>query len=109
MSATMTGHIVEEERFTSAGADVVSDYRRRRALEESERAELKRMDLEAQCSPLNSADLRIRAWEKLHRLSIPSDPDHPVLAAIAVATLLTLSEVRHEQQLRSARRASAAV
>lgn len=110
MNATMTWPVVEDERFTSStGADVVSDYRRRRALEESERAELKRMDLETQCSPLNSADLRIRAWEKLHRLSIPSDPDHPVLAAIAAATQLTLSEVRHEQRLRSARRASAAV
>jgi hypothetical protein len=58
---------------------------------------------------LNSADLRIRAWEKVHRLSIPSDPDHPVLVAIAAATRLTLVEVQNEQRLRSARRAAAAV
>ncbi len=109
MNATMTRPIVEDERFISTSADIASDYRRRRELEECERAELKRMDLETQCSPLNSADLRIRAWEKLHGLSIPSDPDHPVLVAIAVATQLTLAEVQNEQRLRSARRASAAV
>jgi hypothetical protein len=40
---------------------------------------------------------------------MPSDPDHPVLVAIATATQLTLLEVQNEQRLRSARRASAAV
>jgi hypothetical protein len=109
MNATMTWPVVEDERYISTGADIASDYRRRRALEERERAELKHIDLETQCSPLNSADLRIRAWEKVHRLSIPSDPDHPVLVAIAAATQLTLVEVQNEQRLRSARRASAAV
>lgn len=109
MNAITTRPVVEGERLLSTGADLDSDYRRRRALEERERAELKRMDLETQCSPLNSADLRIRAWEKVHRLSIPSDPDHPVLVAIAAATQLTLVEVQNEQRLRSARRASAAV
>jgi hypothetical protein len=103
----MTRPVVEDERFISPGADIASDYRRRRALEELERAELKRVDLETQCSPLNTADLRIRAWEKVHRLSIPSDPDHPVLVAIAAATRLTLVEVQNEQRLRIARRASA--
>ena len=109
MNATMIWPVGEDDRFTSTGADIASDYRRRRALEEHERAELKRMDLETQSSPLNSADLRIRAWEKVHCLSIPSDPDHPVLIAIAAATQLTLVEVQNEQRLRSARRASAAV
>ena len=100
--------IVDNERFTSASVDIASDYRRRRELEEAERAELKRMNLETQCSPSSSADLRIRAWEKLHRLSMPSDPTHRVLAAIATATQLTLADVQNEQRLRSARRASAA-
>ena len=109
MNASTTRPIVEDEQFISTGADIVSDYRRRRVLEECERAELKRIDLETQRSPLNSADLRIRAWEKVHRLSIPSDPHHPVLIAIAAATQLTLVEVQNEQRLRSARRASAVV
>ena len=107
MNATMTLPVADE-RFISTDADIASDYRRRRALEERERAELKRMDLERQCSPSSSADLRIRAWEKVHRLSIPSDPGHPVLVAIAAATQLTLAEVQNEQRLRFAHRAPAA-
>jgi hypothetical protein len=67
------------------------------------------MELEAQCSPSSSADLRIRAWENVHRLTMPSNPNHPVLIAIATATQLTLVDVQNEQRLRSARRASAAV
>lgn len=98
-----------DDRFVAGGGDFVPDYRRRRELEESERAELKRLDVEAQSSPSNSIDLRIRAWEKVHRLSMPFDPGHPVLVAIAAATRLTLEEVQDEQRLRCARRAPAAV
>jgi hypothetical protein len=105
----MTWPVAEDERFITTGADIASDYQRRRALEERERAELKRMELEAQCSPSSSADLRIRAWENVHRLTMPSNPNHPVLIAIATATQLTLVDVQNEQRLRSARRASAAV
>ena len=83
MNVMMTRPVAEDERFIATGADSASDYHRRRALEERERAELKRVDFEMQCSPLNSADLRIRAWENVHRLSMPSDPNHPVLVAIA--------------------------
>ena len=93
----------------SAGDEILSDYRQRRALEESERAERKRVDSAEQYSELNSADLRIRAWEKVHQLRMPSDPSHPALAAIATATQLTLEDVQNEQRLRSARRASAGV
>jgi hypothetical protein len=93
----------------SASDEILSDYRQRRALEERERAERKRVDLAEQHSTLNSADLRIRAWEKVHQLRMPSDPNHPVLDAIAVATQLTLEDVQNEQRLRSARRAPAGV
>ena len=48
MNAIMTW---PDERFAAAGGDFVPDYRRRRELEESERAELKRVDVEAQSSP----------------------------------------------------------
>ena len=89
----------------SAGGEFLSDYRTRRALEESERAEQKRADSAEQYSTLNSADVRIRAWEKVHQLRMPSDPSHPALAAIATATHLTLEDIRNEQALRSARRA----
>ena len=94
---------------TIAGGEFLSDYRTRRALEESERAEQKRADSAEQCSDLNSPDLRIRAWEKVHQLRMPSDPLHPALAAIATATQLTLEDIRNEQALRSARSAVAGV
>jgi hypothetical protein len=107
MTEIMTLPAADTERSVATGVDFAFDYRRRRELEESERAELKRVDLEMQSSPSNSAEMRIRAWEKVHRLSMPSNPSHPVLAAIAVATQLALAEVQNEQRLRAERRAVA--
>jgi len=109
MNAMVTLPTEKERRSTFADAEILSDYRQRRALEEHERAELKRADLAEQHSTLNCADLRIRAWEKVHGLRMPSDSEHPVLDAIATATQLTLAEVQNEQRLRYARRASAGV
>jgi hypothetical protein len=40
---------------------------------------------------------------------MPSAPLHPVLQVIAAATQLSLADVQDEQQLRTARRASADV
>jgi len=53
--------------------------------------------------------MRIRAWEKVHQLRMPSTPLHPVLEVIAAATQLSLADVQEEQQRRMARRASADV
>jgi hypothetical protein len=94
------------ERFVPSD-EILFDYRQRRAIEQSESAEQRRADSAQQYSMLNSADLRIRAWEKFHQLRMPSDPSHPALAAIATATQLTLEDIRNEQRLRSARRALA--
>jgi hypothetical protein len=90
-----------------AGDELLFEYRERRALKESERTEQKRADTAAQSSALNSADLRIRAWEKVHELRMPSDPSHPALASIAAVTQLTLEEIRSEQRLRLGRSAPA--
>jgi hypothetical protein len=109
MNATMPLPIEKERRSTSADSEILSDYRQRRALEEHERAERKRADLAEQHSALNCADVRVRAWEKVHGLRMPADSNHPVLHAIATATQLTLAEVQNEQRLRYARRASAKV
>ncbi len=109
MSSMMSIPFARREQGTLAGDDLLLDFRQRRALEERERAELKRADQAQQRSAVNSADLRIRAWEKVHQLRMPSDPQHPVLDAISVATQLTLAEIQNEQRLRSARRASAGV
>jgi hypothetical protein len=107
MSSVITWPSPERQRTESAVDAIALDYRERRALEALERATLKRQDQAEQYSAENSADRRIRAWEKVHQLRMPSSPRHPVLEAIAAATQLTLAEVQYEQQLRSGRRASA--
>ena len=78
----------------------------RLALEELERAEKRRQELAEQRSELNPPGVRIRTWERIHQLRMPSDPAHPILDVIAVSTRLTLEEVREEQRARAARRAS---
>jgi hypothetical protein len=54
-----------------------------------------------QRSELNPPDVRIRAWEKLHGLRLPSDSAHPILDVIAVGTRLTLAEIQAEQRARA--------
>jgi hypothetical protein len=71
--------------------------------EEHERAEKRRRELAEQRSDANTPDVRIRSWEKLHGLRLPSDPAHPILDLIAVSTRLTLAQVREEQCARAAR------
>lgn len=78
----------------------------RLAHEEFERAEKRRQELAEQRSDLNPPDVRIRTWERIHALRLPSDPEHPILDVIAVSTRLTLAEVREEQRTRAARAAS---
>ena len=109
MNAVMTFPVAKHERFTFRDVEVLADYRQRRAIEELERAELKRADLAEQRSAVNSVHVRIRAWEKAHGLRMPSDPKHRVLHAIAAATQLSLADILNEQGLRSTRRASAGV
>jgi len=82
--------------------DLSNDYRARRALEEEERAQRRRIDLEEQRSNLNPPKVRIRAWEKVHGLRLPADSTHPILEVIAGDTRLTLAEVQEEQQARAA-------
>jgi hypothetical protein len=84
--------------------ELLSDYRARQEREEYERAERRRAELEDQRSSGNPPDVRIRAWEKVHGLQLPSDPEHPVLDVIAIATRLTMAEVLEEQRARKARR-----
>ena len=78
----------------------------RLAREENERSEKRRQDLAEQRSALNPPEVRIRTWERIHQLRMPSDPAHPILDVIAVSTRLTLEEVQEEQRTRAARGAS---
>src|SRR5215470_17947690 len=77
----------------------------RLAREENERSEKRRHELAEQRSDLNPPEVRIRTWERIHQLRMPSDPAHPILDVIAVGTRLTLEEVQEEQRARAARAA----
>jgi hypothetical protein len=90
----------------SRTGDLVKNPLERLAHEETERAERRRQELAEQRSDLNPPDVRIRAWEKIHQLHLPSDPAHPILDVIAVSTRLTLAEVQEEQRTRAARAAN---
>jgi hypothetical protein len=81
-------------------------FRARSELEEEERAHQKRLELAVQRSELNPPDVRIRAWEKVHGLRLPSDSAHPMLNVIAVGTRLTLAEIHAEQRARALRPAA---
>jgi len=90
---------------TSRTGDLVNPAERL-AREEYERSEKRRQELAQQRSELNPPEVRIRTWERIHQLRMPSDPAHPILDVIAVSTRLTLEEVREEQRARAARGAS---
>jgi len=70
----------------------------REQFEEAERAQRERVE---QSSELNTPAMRIRAWERLHRLTLPRGSAHAVLDVVAQATRLTLEQVREEQRRRS--------
>src|SRR5215472_14295285 len=91
---------------TPRASDLVKTPAERLAHEEHERTEKRRQELAEQRSDLNPPEVRIRTWERIHALRLPSDPAHPILDVIAISTRLTLEEVRQEQRSRAARSAS---
>jgi hypothetical protein len=91
-------------RTNTAQEDVIQEHRARMAFEEESR-QVKRREAQArQCEPSTAPGIRVRAWEKLHGLRLPSDLGHPIITIIAAQTNLTLAEVREEQYARGAKR-----
>jgi branched-subunit amino acid aminotransferase/4-amino-4-deoxychorismate lyase len=76
------------------------------AAEAQAKADQRKLELEELRSDQNSAERRVRMWEKVHGLSLPRNPDHPILDLIATKTRLTLQQVREVQQEDAARRAA---
>jgi hypothetical protein len=76
------------------------DFQRRREIEAEERLEHRRLQIAEQTLERNLASTRIRAWEKVHALRLPSDPEHPILDQIALATQLSLADIHEEQRIR---------
>jgi hypothetical protein len=85
----------------SAG-ELISDYRSRLALKQSQDAELRQQGLAEQTSEFNAPEARIRAWEKSYGLRLPREAEHSVLRLVANVTHLTLEQVHEEQRRRSA-------
>jgi hypothetical protein len=77
------------------------DFRRRCELDAEARVERKRLASAEQTSELNLPGARIRAWELVHALRLPSSPAHCILGKIAIATQLSMAEVLEEQRVRS--------
>jgi hypothetical protein len=82
-------------------AEALADHRERRKLELLEAAERREKDLLEQGSPTNTADTRIRIWERRHGLTLPRTPDHPLINIIAAGTALTVEQVHEEQRIRA--------
>jgi hypothetical protein len=88
--------------------DPMMDFRARLVHQQAEHAERRRLDLAEQCSRLNTAEQRIRIWERVHEVTLPRDSTHKLVDIIAANTGLTDADVREEQQRRAARRVAAA-
>jgi hypothetical protein len=76
------------------------DFQRRREADAKARLEHRRLEIAEQTLEHNLATTRIRAWEKVHALRLPSDPEHPILDQIALATQLSLADIHEEQRIR---------
>lgn len=80
--------------------DPLLDHRARIERAQLEAAERRTQALLDQRSPENSHDVRVRAWERLHQVSLPKDPAHAVLRVVARQTGITLADVQEVQRLR---------
>jgi hypothetical protein len=78
-----------------------ADFRARIARRQAEAAEVRQRDLLEQTSTINSPDLRIRIWERLHEITMPLDTTHRLLGVIAAQTGLTVVQVQTEQYNRA--------
>ncbi len=92
--------------YVRGGEELLIDFRRRLELDAEERVERRRLDIAEQTSVPNVPGVRIRAWEKVHALRMPSGSEHPILNVIAVDTELSLADVHEEQRVRSRRAAT---
>jgi hypothetical protein len=104
---SLTEFLFETAMTISSARESVIKSPERLAQEQEERAEKRRLELAEQRSDLNPPEVRIRTWERIHGLRLPSDPEHPIVDVIAIGTRLTIEEVRNEQQMRTARVRSA--
>jgi hypothetical protein len=80
--------------------DAIADHRERRKLEEKERDWQRTQQFEELRSEFNSTAVRVRAWEKLHGLRLPTSSNHRALHVISAATGIPVASLRDEQHAR---------
>ena len=83
------------------GAMNISDRRAAVQREEAERAAERKEQIASQSSPLNSPADRIRIWERLHALPLPTSSTHRLVRVIATQTELSVQQVQEEQRRRA--------
>ena len=81
---------------------VIVDRSERLALEVQERERVRAQHYEELRSEHESTAVRLRAWERLHGLRLPTSSSHPILRVIAAATGIPVAAIREEQQARRA-------
>ncbi|MFO7304296.1 MAG: hypothetical protein C0P74_002150 [Gammaproteobacteria bacterium] len=69
-------------------------------LREQQLREARETALREQTAAHNDPSQRIAAWERLHDLSLPKHPGHPLIAVIARETQLAIAQVLDEQRRR---------
>jgi hypothetical protein len=79
----------------------ISDHRARLERARLEAVERRERALVDQCSPVNTPEMRVTIWERLHQVRLPKDPAHAILRVVAKQTSLTLAEVLAVQQQRA--------
>lgn len=87
-----------------APSELIRTHAEMLAAEAEVLAAKRRLELDALCSDLKTPEERIRAWERVHGLTLPRDPNHRILGGIALKTGLTLEEVQAVQRSDVARR-----
>ncbi len=84
-----------------SGPGGIADRRLQIERAEQERVAERQHQIALQSSPLSTPDERIRLWEKLHALRLPSSATHKLLHVIAQQTSLSVQQVLEEQQRRA--------
>ena len=89
---------------SSTRSELIRTHSEMLAAEAEANAARRRVELEELRSDMMTPEQRIRAWERVHGLRLPPDPNHRVLGAIALRTRLTLEQVQTVQHDDAVRR-----
>lgn len=84
----------------SGGGDFAKEHRARVAQATEELQRKRTREAALQTDENLSPQERIRAWERIHELRLPSDPTHPLVRLIAKVTGLGVGDIHVEQRRR---------